>query len=209
MLKRRPYLYLGIAALFAVAVVLIERPFAEQRGDLQRDLLLPGFAAEKVGKVEAEYLISGIQLEREGETWKVAKLPTRMEAELAAQEARELPAVEWFPADAARVNALLGTFGDLSRGMLVSSNPEKQMEYNVGALGQKLRFLDREGKPIGALIIGKNGPDFISNYVRLEDSNEVYLIDRSLRGIVSAEVEDMKQKEESPDVTSAAEAPTP
>ncbi|OGQ22069.1 MAG: hypothetical protein A3I05_07480 [Deltaproteobacteria bacterium RIFCSPLOWO2_02_FULL_44_10] len=191
-MKKRPYFYFGMTLVLAFAIFIFERPDLFT-GKEERQLL-EKFDAHNVEKIEFEHFIGGIQLKREGEGWKVAKFTSELEKQVAVKEgiSSSVGEPEWVDADTARVHQALGVFGDLPQGILVSANPSKQMEYQVGVTGQKLKFYDRDGKLLASLIIGKNGPDFVSNYVRYEGKDEVYLVNKSLQGIFSPSVDDFR-----------------
>ncbi|MFH2056860.1 MAG: DUF4340 domain-containing protein [bacterium] len=62
----------------------------------------------------------------------------------------------------------------LSVGEMVSSNPDKQMLFQVDTLtGVALEFY-RGGEYLAGLVVGKTGGDYQSTYVRRSGSNDVY-----------------------------------
>lgn len=192
---KRSLFYLGIVIVIAFLAWFIERPDLSSVSDVNDELILPDFNADQVTRIEIEQLVSGVQLERREGIWHVAPFVTKLGRELAEKEKREIKDVEWFVADEARIHHALGVFGDLSRGLVVSSNPENQNLYNVGVAGLTIRLFGPEGKRLIALIIGKNGPDLVTQYVRRDGENDVLLVDRTLTGIFSIAAEDWKLKE--------------
>lgn len=175
MMKRPLLLFLAIS-LVAALVVLWQQPQHLPQADVQAELFFPDYDARRVMRVEVVQQGQGVQLKKSGEDWQVASLGTE----------------SWLPADRSRINAALGIFGDVERGILVSSNPEKQTRYQVGAEGLQLKLFAEHDVVIGTLIIGKNGPDLGSSYVRLASENDVYLVGQSLLGIFSIEADDWK-----------------
>lgn len=174
-MNKRPILYLIIVIILTGFIWAIERPDQLPINQASSQLLVPQFDASKITRIEYEHLLGGIQLEKTGEGWKVA----------------EKEQVQWFPADEARIKQALGNFGSVEVGIKVSHALEHQMLYNVGITGQKVRLFAGSTK-IADVVVGKNGPDFMSNYVRREGEDQVYLIDRSLQGVFSADINDWK-----------------
>lgn len=174
-MKRPLFLLLAIALVTAL-VVLWQQPQRLPQADAQDDLFFPDYDARRVMRVEIAQQGEGVQLKKNGEDWQVAPLGEEL----------------WFPADRSRINAALGIFGDVERGILVSSNPEKQKLYQVGAEGLQLKLFAEHDLLMGELVIGKNGPDFGSSYVRLAAENDVYLVGQSLLGIFSIAADDWK-----------------
>ncbi|MBI2050220.1 MAG: DUF4340 domain-containing protein [Parcubacteria group bacterium] len=96
---------------------------------------------------------------------------------------------EWVVANkgAYRVNPeyiadLLKIFADLPRGELASRNPEKREELQVDDVGVKIQAWEGDTQVIDA-IIGKEGPGFLSTYVRRADSDNVYLAAQNIRPV--------------------------
>ena len=174
---KRAFVYLGMTLLVALIVWAFERPDRTPRGDTQEEAFFPDFDANTIESIEGIQLSQGVQLERDGDSWKVAPRGTS----------------DWNPADSNRVKQVLGIFGDLSRGLLVSSNREKQSLYHVGEEGLTIRLIDRAGKERVGMIIGKNSPDLLGTYVRHSGEDDVYLVDRALTGLFSISADDWKQ----------------
>lgn len=171
-MKWRPLLSLFIVSVATAAVGWFFRPGGMPRGDGSDALLFPDFDATTVTRLEVEQWSSNVTLEREGETW----------------------SVEGMPADGERVTRVLDILDNLQQGLLVSRNPANQIRYQVNEAGQHIRCFGQQGKKVVDVVIGKSGPDFVSNYVRREGTDEVYLSDRPLMGVFSIAVDDWRAK---------------
>ena len=69
---------------------------------------------------------------------------------------------------------------NLTVGDIISSNPEKQMLFQVDTLmGKRVTFF-RDSQELGQLVVGKAGGDFRSTYVRKPESSDVYLAQSAL-----------------------------
>lgn len=64
---------------------------------------------------------------------------------------------------------------NLTVGDIISSNPEKQMLFEVDTLVGRTVTFYRDQQELGRLIVGKQGSDFRSTYVRNPGSPDVYL----------------------------------
>jgi hypothetical protein len=177
---RRPLIYLGIVVAIAVAVFLIERPDLIRRGDVSDDPVFPEYDAKRITRMEVEQLLSGVALKRSADGWNVSSLMTPLQKELMDKEGKEIPGEDdrWYKADRTGVGVALGVFGDLWRGIVVSTNPDRQALYHVNdALGLHVRLFEGDRKVVD-IVVGKQSPDFGSNYIRVADSNDVMLTDR-------------------------------
>ena len=100
------------------------------------------------------------------------------------------------PADTTLVQIAVERIVSLKKGDLISSNAEKQGTFGVDSASVSSIEIYTNGKsdPAGVLIIGKNGPDWSSNYVRLNGSNDVYLISGALRQALFFDIERWRKK---------------
>jgi hypothetical protein len=176
---KRPLVYLGIVLAIAVVVFLIERPDKGKRGDVRSEPVYPSYDARRVSRIELGQLLSGVQLKKDGDRWMVAEFITPMRENLIKKEGKEIPEPEWHHANKTMVGGALGVFGQFPRGVVVSNNPELQMNYQVvDGIGLTVRLYDDEGNKMVDVVIGKRSPDMSSNYVRVDGSNDVMLTDR-------------------------------
>ena len=77
-------------------------------------------------------------------------------------------------ADSAAVANLLNTASAMEVGTIESSNPQKQMVYEVDTLmGTKLSFFNDDTR-LASVIIGKNAQGYGYSYVRKPESDDVY-----------------------------------
>ncbi|GBU23031.1 hypothetical protein R80B4_02944 [Fibrobacteres bacterium R8-0-B4] len=102
-----------------------------------------------------------------------------------------------YPADSGLVQIALEKIVSLKKGEPVSVNPEKQAAFEVGDTGKSFVKVYSSGKTdaAGVLIVGKNGPDWNSNYARLAGSDTVYLIPGWLRQSLFFGIDRWKKKE--------------
>ena len=98
-----------------------------------------------------------------------------------------------FPANASTVTQLISSLAKFRVGSLISSNPEKQNMFQVDSTGTKLSIAHRSGKPV-SLVVGKMGPSYSEVYVRLPESNNVYLGEGLSTWMVNQELREWRDK---------------
>ncbi len=151
----------GLAAAYALGLVFSPTNVQKRRS---AQALLPGFKTEAVARIEVSSQQGGtIQVTREGEDWKV---------QIAGSP---------FPASAERVGWFLDSMAGLARTRLVSANPESWASFGVAEdASSRIRLADAAGKSLVSLIVGNSEPGERGSFARLEGSNEVLLLSRSL-----------------------------
>lgn len=191
----RSLIYLIIATIVAMVVFVIEKPDESRVSDVTGKYFVDGYDSGTVDKVLVEQLLDGATLTRNGDGWEVSALVTPLRQQILDQEkGSAAPLARKFAADRSRVNGAIGVFSGLEEGVLVSDNPDKQNIYQVGPAGLHVKGLDSKGNAVFDVVIGKNGPDFISSYIRRGDRNEVYLVNRPLVGVFSPRYEDWRTR---------------
>jgi hypothetical protein len=189
----RPWLYL-LGAVFLAAVIL----YAEQPGDLQRTPamtpLFPELQTEQIATIEIEQLLSAITLTRSGDGWVVQIRESAM-----AKNARD-PAVDVEfdttprKADAERINQMLELMQTMEVGSIASRNADNHNKLQVGAIGLHVRAFDGDGVKRAHLIVGKQGPDYFSTYIRKDGADAAYLVKESLSGRFPVQVKQWRDK---------------
>ncbi len=188
----RPIIFFLIALAVATVVLLIEDPRRPRIDDAGEATFSPGFDSDRVEAVEVSRLLDGARLRRDGERWLVSDMLTPLRDNLIIKESGRRPGERWHRADRTRVTSALGSFGGLPPGVVVSAKEENRRLYQVDATGLRVKLIDKAGKTIEDVIIGKNGPDMASSYIRRTDGDEVYLVGRALAGVFSPNASDWR-----------------
>ncbi|MFH1829983.1 MAG: DUF4340 domain-containing protein [Pseudomonadota bacterium] len=194
MKNKRPLIYLLTALAFAIIVLAIENPYSSRVNDVPDQTFYPGFDSAQVKSVKVTQLLDGAKLMRDGDRWLVREISTPIKKELLLKEGREDRQSKWLRADRIRVNSALGGFGGLPQGVMVSDNMDRRSLYQVEATGLRVQLIGDDDKPIADVIIGKNGPDLASSYIRKADEDEVYLVRRSLAGLFTPIASDWRER---------------
>jgi len=99
-------------------------------------------------------------------------------------------------ADSALVQIAIEKIVTLKKGEIASVNPDKQAAFEVNDTGRSyVKVYAGKNEAIGVLLVGKNGPDWNSNYARLAGSDTVYLIPGWLRQSLFFDIDRWKKKE--------------
>lgn len=164
---RSKILVLGAAIAVLAAVYVLGLVFSPARmGRREAETpLLPGFNRDQrdlVAAIELATAEGNLRLLNSRESW---VLPGG---------SRE------YPASQSRIDAFFDFLSETKRARVVTDNPEAWAEFEVsGDAPQRIRLLDGEGNILTEIIIGKSATGGGDDYVRLGDSNEVVLSNRS------------------------------
>ena len=158
-MKNKQLLILSGIFVFLLLVVLIfENPF--RKSDYQKKVeeattLFPNFNKEQVAKIEIVAKGEPTTLSKQNEQWVVASMDN-------------------YPADNDSVDDLFTKVAEFDNANQVSDNPDNQAKFQVDSSGTEVKLMDANDKLLAHLFVGKNTPGFLSSYVRVADSDDVY-----------------------------------
>ncbi len=168
-MKTKPLLILGaIFVVLAIIVLLFENPFEQSEYEKKVETatpLFPNFNKEQVVKIEITATGETTTLSKQDEgDWVVASMDN-------------------YPADSEGITELLTKVTEFKNTQRVSNNPEKQSEFEVDSTGVEAKLMDANDKVLAHLFVGKTTPGFLSSYVRLADTNDVYVAQGYLQSV--------------------------
>ena len=167
-MKTKQLLILGaIFVVLAIVILLLENPFGQSEYEKKVEAampLFPNFDAGQVVKIEINTTDGTTTLSKQDDSWVVASMDN-------------------YPADSEGVTELLAKVPEFKNTQRVSSNPEKQSEFEVDSTGVEAKLMDASGMPVAHLFIGKTTPGFLSSYVRVADSDDVYTAQGYLQSV--------------------------
>lgn len=182
----RSYAYLTGAVLLLLTVLYLEKPGTSRVGSALDTRLFPGFVPQQVERIELEHLLDAVALRRDADRWTVQAIDSKLGQQIRANEKDPsvvpVPDATSLPADAERVGEMLTQVEQLAVGAVVSRNPVQHLKLQVGDLGVQARFYDTGNHLLAHLLVGKQGPDLLSSFVRRADAKEVYLVGQMLAG---------------------------
>lgn len=146
----------------------------------------------QTGTVEGSYLIQGMDTSNiaavrisEGED-KELELRKSGDGFVVSQR-------DGYPADTERINRLITNLLDIKTQEKVTDNPENFADLETGDQASQVRFYDSSDKVIAGVCIGRRNPEVGGTYVRLADSNNVFLAESAPR--ISADPKEFIDKE--------------
>ena len=167
-MKTKQLLILGcIFVVLAIVVLVFENPFGKNEYEKKVETatpLFPNFDKEQVAKIEIIAIDGTTTLSKQNGNWVVSSM-------------------DHYPADSEGITELLTKVGEFKNTQRVSSNPEKQAEFQVDSTGVEAKLMDENDKLLAHLFVGKTTPGFLSSYVRPADSNDVYVAQGYLQSV--------------------------
>ncbi len=115
-----------------------------------------GVDSGMVNKISVHRMGSSVEFEKVGEAWNV------------------LDRGKSFSTEPGTVQQLASLAHTMSVGEVISSNPDKQMLFQVDTISGNTVTYYRDQTPLASVIIGKMGADYQKTYVRKPDSPDVY-----------------------------------
>jgi predicted secreted protein len=150
-----------LAVAYALGLVFSPTNVQRRRSEV---LLLPAFKKEAVKRIQVT--------SAEGGTIEVLQGDKGWSVQIGGSP---------FPASEERVGWFLDSIAGLRRSRLVSSSPESWKSFEVTDEARtRIRLSDASGHSLVSLIVGKGEEGARGNYARLEGSNEVVLLNKSL-----------------------------
>lgn len=164
-MRLRSIVILALAALMLLLVTWVSRRAEKSGEQLAAGPIFPKLTRAAIAGVRMLDSADTVTLRLDGTTWRVASEHD-------------------FPADTLAVSRVLQQVGLFDRKYLRSNTPELQATFEVDdAQGSEVTFTDAGGGELARMRLGKNGPDFRSQYMRPAGSNEVFLVPEYLRPI--------------------------
>jgi len=147
----------------AVAYFALKRERFEEPAKTTTGLMYPGFDRSAVNQITIKSPTSEAQLLRVDGEWKVSDQGQQ------------------YPADQKAIDSLFEKVEGFTTTEVVAEKPENRALFQVDEQGASVVITASDGTVIADFIIGKNGPDYLSTYVRQQNSDQVYLISQFIK----------------------------
>ncbi len=172
-LKSKTFLAIVIfVILLGLVILLQEDPY--ETPETSALPVLPELSADAVDKIEIVNKTEAITFEKRGDDWFITS-----------------PAE--YKADKSFSSLIVDKLAEVSLDRVVSENKDKHSQFSVDEEGSHVKALS-QGREILTLIVGKNTPDFRSNFLRLPDSDTVYASKLTLGSGFKKSVQDWRDK---------------
>ena len=167
-----------VLLLLGMVLWLASRPDAAS----QQMPEIAGFVSDRVQTIEiAGGEASPIRFKRMGAGWQLL-----------------MNAGEWHDANGDAVSHLLNDLAAMKPIRVVTRNPEQHQRLKVGSKAIRVTLNDQHGVVLLEVLIGKQGSDLLSTYVRMAGQHEVLAVDRSLVWQVSRPLDGWQGREALP-----------
>ena len=193
-MKKRVQILFGIVIILIVLLFIFDNPFEDNFAP-KEVLFFPHLQKADITQIDIAYFISGVRLARVSkDNWQVSSFKTAL-AEKVELDSGTIPGESLPPqkADQNKVNKLLDILLDLQKGTPVSTNPDKQGVMELKDIALNVPLYDFAGNKLVKLLVGKQTPGFLTNYVR-EEGNEIYEVGASIKGLLNLPTESWVEK---------------
>ncbi len=188
-MKGNKLVLLTVILVVAVGAIILNENLSNKKPSQKEKKFFAELSEQSIGVVTISEGEKTIRLKRKGEVWVVAQpagdaavQPAAATPLATAESAAASTDEVEYPVDSASISTAIEKVTSLKKDALISENPEKQPIFEVDSVkGINVTIADNSGNEIGSFIIGKNGTDYNSNYIRMKGSNEVYLSSGGIR----------------------------
>lgn len=187
-------LYVVSALIISILAIVIGNKLSSKAPSEDEKRFFPELTENTISSILINDNDDSIRLKRKGDIWVV--IPGKNEKESGnetiepvtsklssdSQAVSDIASIKEYPADSASIRTVLEKIVNMKKDELISTNPEKQSIFEVdSSSGILVEAWDNSGKSYGQFRIGKSGPNWSSNYVRLIGSNSVYMVSGSIK----------------------------
>lgn len=196
-MKTKNIIILGVVFIIIVGIIFLSEQLGSKKTGSKSNFFFPGFTSTNCSAFRISDSNGSIKIQKKGDLWVVGSTEKTDEKKeetpegssildkndtLAKAKVTAAEALKEYPADSASVTALLEKISGMKKDALISQNRDKQALFEVDtAKGLKVEVWDSKNKSLGCFLIGKNGPDWSSHYVRMMGSDDVYNVFGSIK----------------------------
>ncbi|MFP4416077.1 MAG: DUF4340 domain-containing protein [Chitinivibrionales bacterium] len=181
-------LLLVVALAVVVGIIIVSENMGKKE---ETAAFFPQLSAENISAIEISDNGESVELRRRDGSWVVSKsngakrnVAPALSADVESAPADTLPSEGTgqksdgsYPADSAAIQTALEKIATMEKDELISQNPDKQEVFEVdSAKGVLVTVWNSSGNKAGSFRVGKSGPDWSSNYVRMIGSDDVYTV---------------------------------
>ncbi|NLE00446.1 MAG: DUF4340 domain-containing protein [Fibrobacter sp.] len=181
-MKGKKLLYTVVALVVVVLAIVISDKLSKKAPSESSLKFFPELKESNISAFTIKESNTSVKVRKKGDVWVVSPVDSSQKVTASPLGTDASPSVGEYPADSASVAAVLEKIAGMKKGELISENPAKQTLFEVdSAKGILVEVFDGTGSSRGSFRIGKSGADWSSNYVRMVNSNSVYMVGGSIR----------------------------
>jgi hypothetical protein len=181
-MKGKNLLYLAIIVVVAISGIILSEKMSNQKPSEKSLDFFPGLSTRNISSIFIMNASDTIQVHRKGDIWVVSPASSQLIGKtgdvskpVLGQETQNATSGREYPVDSGSIATALDKIVSMKKDVLISENPSKQALFEVdSSKGTFVEIRDVNGNIAGTVLIGKSGPDYNSNYVRMYKSNSVY-----------------------------------
>lgn len=180
-MKTKQLILLGgvLVILLAIALTTSKLDTAKGNGGTTSKEFFPSFKTSEAGKVTIKKGAEFIQLKRSGDRWLVSGIAENNKplADQSSAKGASKYLDQEYLADSAAVVSLLEKIVIMKRDQIISTKSEKHETFEVTTdKGTIVEVFTASNNSLGSVIIGKNGSDWNSCFIREKGSDKVYIV---------------------------------
>ena len=177
-MDRKRVVILAMLLVVVASIYFASERMAEQTARREEVNLAPGFDAVKAAAITIQKPGSDtVTFEKNDSGWAVTS------------------GKKTHTADATAIAALLDQIGKMKSATAVSKNPNNFDAFEVSdSKAVKVKIQDNGGGVLAWVVLGKNGPDIFSTYVRVHNGKGVYLVPGFLKNSAVRELSGWRDK---------------
>jgi len=167
----------AILIILGITAYLFERgEVREQQGASPKAVIFPAFKTDQAAAIEIKTRGKTVSLVKQ-ENWMVA-----------LNEGS-------YPADKGEVENIFKTVNNMQRESIVSTDPNKYPVFELDPVnGVEVKISRSDHTLLAHFFVGKNGPDLISTYIRIEGEKDVLLLSGMIKPAFDKELKDWRDK---------------
>jgi hypothetical protein len=171
---------LATILVVSITLIMVINYRANRKEPEATQLLFKDFQNKNCSEMLFIERLDTARLKRKGQTW---NLVTPCIPGFPATSANSRPTLlPEYPVDSALIAKTLETIGKMKREELVSVNPQKQAALEVDRKNAMFfECRDSAGLSLGGIYVGTGGPKSGSCFVRMKESDSVYLVSGGIR----------------------------
>lgn len=174
-MSKKIFCLLVVVMVLGCIVILFEKPFQDRFTNTDETPFYPNLKIEEIAAIDINYFMHQTHLAKnEKGEWQVS------------QEQQT------FPANPDQVNRVLQFLTTVTKGILITTDKTKFPALQLTE-GLEIIVKNAEGKKLAGMIIGKQGPDIFSTFVRDDSEDKAYLVEAYLTGMLNVPIEEWRQ----------------
>ena len=185
-MKTKKLIILGIILVVVVGIIFLSENIGSRKSSGKTKEFFPGFSANGCSAFLIADKNGSIKIKKQSDIWVIESKGEEKESasileETVVKDPSSTSEFE-YPADSASAAAVFEKLSAMKKDELISQNPEKQEVFEVDSIkGTLVEVWDSKNNSLGKFRIGKSGPDWSSNFVRMVGSNDVYSVSGSIK----------------------------